>query len=194
MAGPTYSRVEQDDHENGANGHYPPSRVQRKRGCMNRSISVGLVTLGIVIAIGVLSSWTGPNRPWNDPPSKQSSGSAPPAKVEDVLDTGAGHPSKGSGSTFTKLMSHADWQALEDEKFNPKNFVLGPPTKKYRGSSQATTRLRRLLLMHLSYRQSAQGHQVHVWMDCGRLECASILCMRVAPMLNEALPLQPTIS
>ncbi|KAH7105754.1 hypothetical protein BKA62DRAFT_687863 [Auriculariales sp. MPI-PUGE-AT-0066] len=144
--GSSYSRVEQDDESGSrANGHYrdddsherlPPPRgpVRKQRGCMNRQIYVGLITVAVVIGIGILSSLTGPDRPWNDSTGHGASQSQPPpqSQVNDVLDTGpVSHPSKGS-SQSSKLMSQAEWQALEDEKFNPKNFVLGAPTKKFR--------------------------------------------------------------
>lgn len=95
---------------------------------MNKNVTVGLVVLVLVIGIGVVSSLTGSDRPWNDPkPTGAQSGLH---NVSDILDTGSTkHPASPN-----RLMSAQEWQALEAEKYNPKNFVRGPPTPKFRSA------------------------------------------------------------
>ncbi|EJD41495.1 hypothetical protein AURDEDRAFT_115423 [Auricularia subglabra TFB-10046 SS5] len=92
---------------------------------LNKTTTVGLVVLVLVIGIGVVSTMTGSERQWNDPSKGHASAFH---NVSDILDTGVSRPPPKN----SKLMTQQEWQALEDEKYNPKNYVKGPPTAKFR--------------------------------------------------------------
>lgn len=94
------------------------------RRVFNKQVIVGLVMLIITFGIGVAVVHTGPDRVWTSPSSSSSSSGST---------VGTGDKAAAELPPSNRVMTQKEWQAVEDSKYDPKKFVIGPPTQKYRG-------------------------------------------------------------